>query len=72
MKVKCINSIIWYLTIGKIYDVIKIDSADNYYWIINDSDRLFNYPKKHFKLLSEIRNEKIDKLLNDDYICNLK
>jgi hypothetical protein len=67
MKVKCIYKGTWVLlTFGKTYDVIKIDSADNYYWIINDSDRLFNYPKKHFKLLSEIRNEKIDKLLKDE------
>ena len=63
MKVVCINnSDGWhYLTKGKIYDIIK---EDNYnYNIINNKGYNSWYPKSCFKLLSEIRNEKINKLL---------
>jgi hypothetical protein len=59
MKVKCINKGIWLsLTIGKTYDVIEYD-YDGYYKMDNEKW----YPKSWFKSLSEIRNEKIDKLL---------
>jgi hypothetical protein len=63
MKVKCINNddYSYYLTIGKIYDVIYFNSIG--YKIFNDVDYSGLYPKKLFKSLSEIRNEKIDKLL---------
>jgi hypothetical protein len=63
MKVKCIDNKGWktWLTIDKIYEVIDIDD-DNYY-IKDDNGYEFWYPKEWFKLLSEIRNEKIDKLL---------
>jgi hypothetical protein len=61
MKVKCINSKFWYLTIGKMYDVIN--ENDYFYEIVEDSGYSNWYHKEYFKPLSEIRNEKIDKLL---------
>ena len=66
MKVKCIM-IRWYyaLTIGKTYNVIGINKYNNYI-IINDNGIRGYYPKEWFKLLSELRNETIDKLLADE------
>jgi hypothetical protein len=63
MKIKCIYNYGWggSLTIGKIYDAIKIYDAG--YVIIDDNGYKFLYSKECFKLLSEMRNEKIDKLL---------
>lgn len=49
------------LTIGKTYDII--DEDDDEYLIIDDSDDEYWYLKDFFKPLLEIRNEKIDKLL---------
>jgi hypothetical protein len=65
MKVKCIKNNSWkrHLTIDKIYDAIYID---NDYKIIDDIYEEWRYPKEWFKSLSEIRNEKIDKLLDDE------
>jgi hypothetical protein len=67
MKVICIKNCndsgyLFNLEIGKIYDVNDIINSDNY--------RVFRtrykyYPKYLFKTLSEIRNEKIDKLLEE-------
>lgn len=53
------------LTIGKTYYAI---SDDKYrYNIIDDNNtNLWNYPRQWFKTLSEIRNDKIDKLLSDE------
>ena len=64
MKVKCINNngIEILLTVGKIYNVIKIDN-DGDYGIINDLGSNCWFFKEYFKPLSEIRNERIDKLL---------
>jgi hypothetical protein len=64
MKIKCITNINT-LTIGKIYDIINYNN-DGGYIIINDNGYEFWYPKEWFKPLSEIRNEKIDKLLEDE------
>jgi hypothetical protein len=66
VKVKCIDNYGWsYLTIGKTYDVIEID--DEYgYKIIDDSDYKNWYEKELFKTISEIRNEIINKLLEDE------
>ena len=66
MKVKCINNENdgYCLTINKIYDVIHI-YYDGDYDIINDNSFEWNYPKEFFRPLSEIRNEKIDKLLGE-------
>jgi hypothetical protein len=64
MKVKCINKYRWLnLTIGKIYKVIEIDNDDGNYYIIDEYGPKGYYPKYWFKPLSEIRNERIDKLL---------
>jgi hypothetical protein len=65
MKVKCINDGGWehHLTIGKIYEVIEIVNNGYYYVIIDDEGYKWRYLKEHFKPLSEIRNEKINKLL---------
>lgn len=62
MKVVCINNYgCLNLTKDRIQDVIIFN--DSWYLIINDDgDRLW-YFKEQFKLLSEIRNEKINKLL---------
>jgi hypothetical protein len=60
MKVKCITNIN-ILTIGKFYDVIKINNGG--YIIIDDNGYKFWHSKDWFKTLSEIRNEKINKLL---------
>jgi hypothetical protein len=64
MKVVCIdNDNDWfYLTIGKVYEVIIV--SDFGYILINDISIKCNYRKEYFKTLSEIRNEKIDKLLD--------
>lgn len=64
MKVVCIDNkkLEKYLTIGKIYDVIY--DSDDYYHLINDNNRLWFYYMEDFKLLSEVRNKKIDKLLS--------
>ena len=66
MKVKCIDNydLEKSLTIGKIYDVILIGTWGDYR--INDEGYEWWYPKKYFKPLSEIRNETINKLLEDE------
>ena len=61
MKVKCINSNGYWLTIDNIYDVIK--DGYNYYLLRDNQNYKWWYPKEYFKLLSEVRNEKINKLL---------
>lgn len=64
MKVKCINTGCWkYITIGKIYEVIKEDEDVTTYWLKNDRMSIGYYDKNLFKSLYEIRNEKIDRLL---------
>jgi hypothetical protein len=63
MKIKCINNKGWSsLTLGKTYDVIEEDD-DNDYSIIDDDNDKWWFSKEWFKPLYEIRNEKIDKLL---------
>jgi hypothetical protein len=63
MKVVCIynENFESYLTIDKSYDVIEERSL-NYKIIDNDGDE-FWYFAEWFKPLSEMRNEKINKLL---------
>ena len=64
MKIKCINNNGWeYLTVDKTYEVIE---DDNWYWIINDKGIEDWYPKELFKTLAEMRNDKINKLLEDE------
>ena len=66
MKVICINKKGYdeYLTIGKTYDVIKEEYGDLYI-IIGDNDDVCSFFKHRFTKLSlaEIRNDKINKLL---------
>jgi hypothetical protein len=52
------------LTINKTYEVIE-DGIYNYK-IIFDNGNEWWFPKIYFKPLSEIRNEKIDKLLKNE------
>jgi hypothetical protein len=62
MKVVCINNIGQpYLTINKAYEIVTINGL--YYKIISVNGYKHWYPKEYFKPLSEIRNDKIDKLL---------
>ena len=63
MKIVCIkkNNYHFNITISKTYDVIE--EEDYGYIIINDRGIKDWFPKYIFKLLSEIRNEIIDKLL---------
>ena len=64
MKIKCIKNYGYNrLTINKIYEVIRI-YQDEDYEIIDDNGVENWYHKEWFKPLSELRNEKIDKLLN--------
>jgi hypothetical protein len=65
MKVKCIDNKgnENYLTISKIYDAIY-NNEIIYYHIQADDGYTSIYRQIYFKTLSEIRNEKIDKLLN--------
>ena len=69
MKVKCINmgyqKDTYNLTIGKIYDVIYI-YGDGDYIIVDDSGDDMWYPMEYFKSLSKIRNDTINKLLEDE------
>jgi hypothetical protein len=68
MKIKCIyninsnGNIVIGITIGKIYDTIRINEFGDY-MIINDIGNERWYLKKWFKPLSEYRIEKINKLL---------
>ena len=69
MKIKCIDEDGWvYLTNGKNYEVLNktVCSNTSYYYLIDNNGRENWYETKCFKPLSEARNEKIDKLLNDD------
>jgi hypothetical protein len=71
MKIVCINN--WYnnendicynLTLCKTYKVINKDIYQ--YNIIDDFNNRCWYNKDRFKLLSEYRNDRIDKLLEDE------
>jgi hypothetical protein len=65
MKVKCINTCGYHsLTKDIIYDVVHITRF--YYHIINDNKNIMPYSYFMFKSLFEIRNDKIDKLLEDE------
>ena len=65
MKVKCIDNRAGFITIGKIYDVIDDDDECQYLIIDDNGDEDWWYSKKYFKPLSEIRNEKIERLLGE-------
>ena len=63
MNVKCINNYKCRgeLTISKTYDITNM--TFDFYYLLNDHGHHCWYEKKLFKTLSEIRAEKIDKLL---------
>ena len=67
MKIVCINKNGYNgdITIGKTYEVIHINDYGDYI-IINDKGDKNWYPKDRFKSLSEIRADKINKLLEDE------
>ena len=73
MKVVCIdNQVVYhnlyyqnvYLTIGKCYVVYSEGSTGNTFCITDDRDIKDWYSKVRFKLLSEVRNEKLNELLD--------
>lgn len=51
------------LTIGKPYKILKDDPHDPYYLIRDDENNIWLYRKNSFKSISEIRNDKINKLI---------
>lgn len=72
-KVVCINNIAnknenytMCLTLGKIYDVIEKERHYDFtaYKILDDKGYMRSYFSKYFKKISDIRNEKIDNILN--------
>ena len=71
MKVVCIKYNLIYLTKGKTYNSSEsiisysLYVYENAYKIIDDINEEGIYPKKWFKPLSEIRNDKINKLLEE-------
>ena len=65
MKIVCIDNknCAFNLTIDKIYNTYDDDLCN--YYMYNDGGHFHYYPKEWFKPLSEVRNEKIDKLLEE-------
>ena len=65
MRVKYIDNdgLKYDLTIGKSYEVFN--KTEYYYEVIDDNGIRGYYPKEWFKLLSELRNEKIERLLDE-------
>lgn len=65
MKVKCINNMDYEdcLTLNKIYDINY--EGQNRYDMFDNFGNECEFNKNRFKKLSEIRNEKIDKLLGE-------
>lgn len=65
MKVKCINNKYYInrLTIGKMYDAF--DYSEYFYKIKDDHNYEEKYPKRWFVSYMEIRNQKINKLLEE-------
>jgi hypothetical protein len=53
-----------FLTVNKIYIIFEL--YQSYFFLIDDTCCLRKYSKNKFRLLSEIRNEKIIKLLKDE------
>ena len=63
MKVVCINSKdCGTLTTGKTYDTYQ--TLKTIYYIKNDFGIIFGYDRSYFKSVEDIRNEKLDELLN--------
>jgi hypothetical protein len=77
MRVVCINSDNYYLTLGKIYEIENITdwkyigSVTRYgktyltnHWIVNDKGKRHTIETHLFKPLDELRLEKLDILLS--------
>ena len=70
MKVICINTKFpgrldenyIHITKNKIYDTIDFNRKDKMCEIVDDSGKKCWYLKKQFKILSDFRSEKLDKL----------
>jgi len=70
LKVICIYSFLGHFTIGKIYDAIDMENQlhvkqTKNYNLVNDGGFRESISKEHFKLLSVLRDERIDDILND-------
>ena len=66
-KIICVNDehFILFLTEGKIYDlirIIKIADIAEYYVIVDDNGHTSDYHSDRFRLLSEIRNERLQSI----------
>ena len=73
MKVICIEKGSYKLTVGKIYETLykfkagfdtKFLHSTNYYLIIDDKLEEELYHKSNFRILSDVREEKINKILD--------
>ena len=53
------------LTVGKNYKVLDDDYYNHYIIVMNDNDIADAYNIKHFKSLSDIREDKLKSLLNE-------
>ena len=63
MKVKCIKTSGYILTVGKIYDVeLYTNKIFGEYYIINDVGMRLCMRKELFENISEIRDEKLKQL----------
>lgn len=71
MKIVCITNwiypvngeFIYPLTKDKIYEVMQ--DEDDFWYIINDYGRNDVYPKTNFKTISELRDDKLNILINE-------
>ena len=63
-KAICIDAQVYGLTLNKIYDVVSED--DKYYEVIDDDNRSVIYYKRRFKLLGDLRLERINEILDDE------
>ena len=63
-KVICIDETSFGLTLNKVYDVVSED--DEYYEVIDDDNRNDIYYKNRFKLLGDLRLERINEILEDE------
>jgi len=70
MKVKCLKSGGWNeIEFDKIYQSLphKKDLGENYLYVIFDEENNFGgfFPKEYFQSIEDIRDEKIESILND-------
>jgi hypothetical protein len=55
------------LTVGKVYITLgdNVSTSDHVYNIVNDLGKRVSYYHRRFKLLEEIREDKLNKILNE-------